>query len=110
METVIIESPYAGDVERNIKYLQRCIRWCFENGYAPFASHQMYTYALDDEIWGERQLGIAAGREWAKRADKQLFFIDYGKSPGMEAAPRVGRIETVKIGKNPGGKKKKDKE
>lgn len=67
MIRVIIESPYAGDVERNKKYLQRCIRFCLRNGESPYASHQMLTEALDDNDPIQRHAGIAAGFAWCKR-------------------------------------------
>jgi len=86
MKLVTIESPYAGEVSRNMYYLQMCIRWCIGRGYAPFASHQMYTSALDDSIEIERALGIAAGFAWADRAECHIFFTDLGWSRGMNAA------------------------
>ena len=58
--TVIVESPYAGDVERNERYARACIRDCLLRGEAPFASHLLYTQAgvLDDTIKEERD------RDW----------------------------------------------
>jgi hypothetical protein len=63
MKKVLIESPYAGDVERNEKYARACMRDCFERGEAPFASHLLYTQpgVLDDTLHHERALGIDAG-------------------------------------------------
>jgi len=61
---VILESPYAGDVATNGRYLQACIRDSIVRGEAPFASHLMYTEALDDGIEAERAAGIAAGFAW----------------------------------------------
>ena len=86
MKLIVIESPYAGEIARNMHYLQLCIRWCIGRGYAPFASHQMYTSALDDSIEIERSLGIAAGFAWADKAELTLFFSDLGWSRGMYAA------------------------
>lgn len=83
MKLVIIESPYAGDVEQNKAYLQRCIRDCFERGEAPFASHQMYTDSLIDDDPGERSLGIEAGFEWAGQANLVAVYVDLGVSDGM---------------------------
>lgn len=83
MRRVIIESPYAGNVPVNKAYLQLCIRWCLQNNTAPFASHQMYTEALDDRKRHERLLGIDAGYEWWDVAHYVFFFTDLGMSPGM---------------------------
>lgn len=35
MRRVILESPYAGDVEANIAYARRCIADCLRRGEAP---------------------------------------------------------------------------
>lgn len=39
---VIVESPYAGDVERNTAYARAAVRDCLMRGEAPFASHLLY--------------------------------------------------------------------
>jgi hypothetical protein len=38
MPLVIIESPFAGDIETNIKFARACMRDALLNGEAPFAS------------------------------------------------------------------------
>ncbi len=88
MRRVIIESPFAGDVERNIAYARRAMRDCLKRGEAPYASHLLYTQpdVLDDDIPDERKAGIAAGYAWWDQADAILFYVDYGMSPGMNAA------------------------
>ena len=64
MKLVVIESPYAGDVERNLRYLDACIRDCIGRGESPYASHKILTTALDDNDPEQRKLGIAAGLAW----------------------------------------------
>jgi len=81
---VIIESPYAGDVKRNTEYAIKCMKDCFERGEFPFASHLLYTQCLDDSIPNERTLGIDAGLEWGKYAEKTVIYTDLGISKGME--------------------------
>ena len=103
---VIIESPFKGDVARNKLYLQRCIRDCIERGEAPFASHQMYTDALDDNIPEERAMGIGAGLAWRSVAEKAVFYVDYGYSGGMMQARALYEQEGIpwevrEIGLNP---------
>ena len=39
MRLVIIESPYEGDVETNLRYLRACMADCLHRNEAPFASH-----------------------------------------------------------------------
>ena len=86
MKLVVIESPYAGEVERNMLYLDACIRDCLLRGESPYASHKMLTTALDDNDPEHRELGIAAGLEWRRRADDRIFYLDHGSSRGMAAA------------------------
>lgn len=96
MRLVIIESPFAGDVERNLRYVRACMRDCIRRGEAPFASHALYTQpgVLDDRDPGQRNLGIATGWEWMRRADCVVFYLDLGWSNGM----RDGRQHARNIG------------
>jgi hypothetical protein len=84
----IIESPYSGDIERNTLYARRAMRDAIERGFAPFASHLLYTQpgVLDENEKAERELGINLGLVWAGKADIALFYLDYGTSSGMQAA------------------------
>jgi hypothetical protein len=107
MRRVILESPYAGDIERNVTYARRAVRDSLSRGEAPIASHLLYTQEgiLDDNIPNERQCGIDAGLAWKIVAERSVFYIDYGITNGMqygiEAAAKVGiSIEYRKIGKN----------
>lgn len=86
MKRVIIESPYAGDVERNTAYARACAHDCLSRGEAPFASHLFYTQEgiLDDGIPEERMMGIHAGQVWGACADLIAVYIDHGISRGMQ--------------------------
>lgn len=83
---VILESPYAGDVEANVDYARRCVRDSLMRGEAPIASHLLYTQPgiLDDDVPAERQQGIDAGLAWRRVADRSVVYIDRGVSKGME--------------------------
>lgn len=83
---VIVESPYAGDIERNVRYARAAIADCLARGEAPFASHLLYTQpgVLRDELLAERRLGIEAGLAWATVADATVVYVDLGTTPGME--------------------------
>ena len=96
MKKVILESPYAGDIERNTKYARLCVRDSLLRGESPIASHLLYTQdgILDDDIPIERTRGINAGLAWILVADKHVFYIDYGYSKGMTYA----REESIKMG------------
>ena len=86
MRRVILESPFAGDIEAHVAYARRCLRDCLARGEAPIASHLLYPQILDDSIAAERALGIAAGLGWLRLAEAMVVYIDYGISPGMRAA------------------------
>lgn len=86
MKRVILESPYAGNIERNVNYARLCVKDSLSRGEAPIASHLLYTQEgiLDDTIESERMQGIDAGLKWKEVADLQVFYIDYGISKGMQ--------------------------
>ena len=86
MKLVIIESPYAGDIERNVEYARRCVRHSLSLGEAPIASHLLYTQPgiLRDEVPEERQWGIDAGLAWRRVAELSAVYIDLGITRGME--------------------------
>lgn len=105
MRRVVIESPYAGDVERNLRYLRACMADCLRRGEAPFASHGLYTQpgVLRDEIPEERAAGIHAGFAWRDAAEKTVVYMDLGVSGGMrygiDDAEKKGRaIEYRRLG------------
>jgi hypothetical protein len=88
MKLVVLESPYAGDAEENLKYLEECILDCLKRGESPYASHKLLTGALNDRLPEERELGIQAGFAWHAVADKIVFYLDRGASPGMKESYR----------------------
>ena len=83
---VIIESPFSGDVGRNLAYARACMRDCLARGEAPFASHALYTQpgVLDDEIPQEREQGMIAGFAWRLVAETTVVYQDLGISSGMQ--------------------------
>lgn len=94
MKLIILESPYAGDIERNIEYARKCIKDCLIRDESPIASHLLFTQKgiLNDAIPEERQLGIDAGLAWKKVAEMQVFYIDYGMSGGMKYAESISDL------------------
>jgi len=83
---VIIEHPYAGDIEENIRYGRACLRDALLRGESPFSSALLYTQVgvLRDEIPGEREHGILAGFAWRELATKTVVYTDLGITPGMQ--------------------------
>jgi hypothetical protein len=86
MIPVIIESPYAGDVERNLRYLRACMRDCLLRGEAPYASHALYTQpgVLRDDVPEERRHGIEAGFAFRPLTKMTVVYADLGYSTGMK--------------------------
>lgn len=108
MKRLIIESPYAGDVERNVLYARRCVAHALSRGRAPLCSHLLYTQPgiLDDKKPSERELGINAGFEWTAVAEEVWVYTDYGTSSGMQRGVNLAQalkipVAWVTIGKNP---------
>jgi hypothetical protein len=69
VKRVILESPYRGDVDRNVAYAQEAALDCLRRG-----------------VPEERALGIAAGLAWSPLCDYAVFYEDLGWSDGMWAA------------------------
>ena len=88
MKRVVIESPYAGHVDRNVAYARQAMRDSIMRGEAPIASHLIYTQPgiLHDDVLSERETGIKAGFAWWSVADLIVFYSDLGWSPGMTQA------------------------
>lgn len=108
MRRVVIESPYAGNIERNVEYARRAMKDSLSRNEAPFAGHLLYTQVLDDLIPLERDCGIAAHMVWIESAEVIVVYEDYGISTGMKLAivfadkcvPPIP-VEYRKIGENP---------
>jgi hypothetical protein len=89
-----------------MRYLRACMRWCLLNGYAPFASHGLYTQpgVLRDEVPGERKMGIEAGFAVGKLLPFRFVFTDLGLSPGMRLAldtPILSQtVREIRLGPN----------
>lgn len=86
MRLVLIESPYAGDIEANIAYARAAMWDCLERGEAPYASHLLYTQVgvLDDSDPAQRKRGIEAGLLWGRFAQATVVYGDRGISAGMQ--------------------------
>lgn len=93
MKLVVIESPFAGDVEENIAYGRRALADSLRRGEAPIASHLLHTQVLDDLAPDERRLGIAAGHAWIAVCDLVAVYADRGISRGMRAGMARARDE-----------------
>lgn len=99
MKLVIIESPYAGDVEANTEYARRCVRDSLSRGEAPIASHLLYTQPgiLDDLKPDERQWGIDAGLAWKSVAQASVVYTDRGITKGMQYGMAAATAAGIRV-------------
>lgn len=95
MRLVIIESPFTGEVGKNVEYAKLAMLDSLNRGEAPIASHLLYTQMLDDNIPEHRTLGIGAGLAWRKVCELPVFYVDRGWSGGMLAAKEVYENEGI---------------
>lgn len=86
---VVIESPYRGPeaaaTAERVAYARWAMQDCLQRGEFPLASHLLYTQPgiLEDGVPEQRELGIRAGLEWARWADRTVVYLDMGVSDGM---------------------------
>jgi len=97
MRKVVIESPYAGDLKRNIEYAREALKDSLKRGEAPIVSHLLHTQVLDDTKPNERAMGINAGLAWLSVADAHVFYVDYGMSTGMQEAYKLGICKNIEF-------------
>jgi len=96
MKLVVLESPYAGNVEENLEYAREAVADSLSMGESPIASHLLYTQPgiLDDNDPEDRTVGIHAGHAWMDAADYVVVYTDKGITEGMqkgiEHAARLG--------------------
>ncbi len=95
MKLAILESPYRGYVTANVAYARQKLGELVRSGYAPIASHLLYTQpgVLDDGVPAERALGMQAGLAWRHTADVTIFAAGMGWSEGMVASLFSARAE-----------------
>ena len=97
MKRVVIESPFAGDRERNLEYALEALLDSLRRGESPLASHLLYPRILDDDDPDERRLGMAAGHAWVEVADAAVCYCDHGISQGMQRGISVARAAGIPI-------------
>jgi len=92
-QLVIVESPYSGDIQANLDYLDCCIHDCKKRGEGGLATHLLYTKTpFYGHVADSPPDGMTAGRIWCCKlgtqgwrqiASKAVFYLDRGMSQGM---------------------------
>ena len=97
MSIVILESPYSGDIQKNVAYAQRAMNDARERGEIVIMPHLLWTQHYLSPLhfvcdWDDKYEVKNGGREESlkqihllrKMADKVIFYTDYGISSGMQ--------------------------
>lgn len=61
MKLVYICSPYAGEIEQNVRFAQDACRYAIAQNCTPLAVHLLYPQILNDAVPKERNIGIQMG-------------------------------------------------
>ena len=81
---VYICSPYAGDVESNVRAAQRYSRFAVDNGYLPIAPHLLFPQFMNDGDPKERELAMFFGNVLMSKC-AELWVCGDTVSNGMAA-------------------------
>lgn len=81
---VYICSPYAREIEKNVKAAQEYSRFAVEKGYIPIAPHLLFPQFLNDAAPKERQLGLFFGNALMSKCS-EVWVFGNRISAGMEA-------------------------
>ena len=81
---VYICSPYAGDVEANVKAAQRYSRFAVDTGYLPVAPHLLFPQFMNDNDPKERELAMFFGNVLMSKC-AELWVFGETISPGMSS-------------------------
>mgnify|MGYP002516979555 FL=1 len=81
---VYICSPYAGEIEKNVKAAQEYSHFAVEKGYIPIAPHLLFPQFLNDANPRERQLGLFFGNALMSKCS-EVWVFGSRISAGMEA-------------------------
>jgi len=80
---VYICSPYAGDVETNVKAAQRYSRFAVDSGYLPIAPHLLFPQFMDDGLGEDRQTAMFMNLVLLSKC-VQLWVFGSVRSEGMQ--------------------------
>lgn len=93
MKLVYICSPYAGDVENNVRFAKAACRYAMKQGCAPIAVHLLYPQILNDAVPSERKAGIRMGLRVLASCEELWACgdtISHGMSCEIAKAGRLG--------------------
>lgn len=93
---VYICSPFAGEVEKNIKAAQAYSRFAVDQGYIPIAPHLLFPQFLNDANPRERQLGLFFGNALMSKCS-EVWVFGSCISNGMAAEIKRARWKNYRL-------------
>ncbi len=87
---VYICSPYAGDVERNVRNARRYSRFAIDKGAIPVTPHLLYPQFLNDADTADRATGIRCGNALLDKCS-ELWVFGSRISVGMDAEIKLAQ-------------------
>lgn len=93
---VYICSPYAGEIEKNVKAAQEYSRFAVDKGCIPIAPHLLFPQFLNDENPKERQLGLFFGNALMSKCSEVWVFGSHIFA-GMEAEIKRARWKNYRL-------------
>jgi hypothetical protein len=92
---VYICSPYAGDIEKNVKAARDYCRFAVDKGFIPVAPHLLFPQFMDDTDPQERDIGIIL---WKCPNEQMLRSVGYSAALSL---PHAGRNQKSQVEKLP---------
>ena len=93
---VYICSPYAGNIDENVRNAQHYSRFAVEKGYLPITPHLLFPQFLDDGLQSERDLGMFFGIVLMSKCSEVWVFGEH-ISKGMKTEIDKARCKGYKV-------------
>ena len=93
---VYICSPYAGDIEKNVKAARDYCRFAVDKGFIPVAPHLLFPQFMDDTDPKERELGLFFGNALMSKCSEVWVFGSV-ISPGMQTEIKRARWKNYRL-------------
>jgi hypothetical protein len=93
LKLVYICSPYAGNIEENIRFAKAACRYAMKQGCTPIAPHLLYPQFLNDAVPIEREAGIQMGLRVLASCEELWVcgnYISTGMEKEIAEAKRLG--------------------
>lgn len=93
---VYICSPYAGDIEKNVKAARGYSRFAVDKGFIPIAPHLLFPQFLNDADPDERELGLFFGNALMSKCS-EVWVFGNNITAGMTAEIKRARWKNHRL-------------